>query len=157
MSLSPGCSSSPPSTVSSATVRRIQIDGGAPTHDLVDSGRRDAGGIGLPQRPLVGVLGQGQQPVADGVAGRLVARHDQEDEEGRHLGRGERFAVDVGVDQGGGDVVGRVDPSGLGQLGHEGGEVLRRRHEGQQRSAPSGTYSGSPWLRIMLDALKTVL
>ena len=65
-------------------------------------------GIGLPQRPLVGVLGEGQQPVADGVAGRLVPGHDQEDEEGGHLGGGERLAVDVGGDEGGGDVVGRV-------------------------------------------------
>ena len=102
-------------------------DRGAPAHDLVDAGRRDAGGVGLPQRPLIGVLGQGQQAVADGVAGGLVAGHDEEDEEGGHLGRGERLAVDVGVDQGRGDVVGRVDPPGLGQLGHEGGELLRRR------------------------------
>ena len=38
----------------------------------------------------------------------------------------ERLAVDVGVDQGGGDVVGRVLPAVVGQVGHEQVELLRR-------------------------------
>ena len=59
-------------------------------------------------------------------------------------GRGERFAVDVGVDQGGGDVVGRVRPPGLGQLGHQSGQLLAAVMKASRGSAPSGMYSGSP-------------
>src|SRR6202034_2447468 len=76
-------------------------DGGAPAHDLVDAGGGDARRVRLPECPLLGVGGHGQQAVADGVAGRLVARHNQQNEEGGHLGVGERLAVDVGVDQSG--------------------------------------------------------
>ena len=51
----------PESTVSSVTVRRIQITGEA--HRTISSTPVAAMvvGIGLPQRPLVGVLGEGQQ------------------------------------------------------------------------------------------------
>ncbi len=110
MTLSPSCSSTSPSTVSSATVRRIQMTGEPQRTISSTPVGAMPGRVGLPQRPLLGVLRQGQQPVADGVAGRLVARHDEQDEEGGHLGVGERLAVDVGVDQGRGDVVGRVLP-----------------------------------------------
>ena len=78
-----------------------------PPHDLVDPGGADPGRVGLPQRPLVGVLGEGQQPVGDGGAGRLVPGRQEQDEEGRKLGVGQRLAVDVGGDESGGQVVGR--------------------------------------------------
>ena len=88
------------------------------------------------------MLGQGQQSVADGVAGRLVARHHQQDEEGGDLLRGQRLPVHIGVDQGGDHVVGRVAPAGVGQRGHEHGQRLRRRHEGQHGIGALGDVLG---------------
>ncbi len=104
-------------------------DGGAPPHDLVHARGGDPCRVGLPARPLIGVLRKGQKAVADGIAGRVVPGDHQKDEEGRHFGWGERLTVDVAVDEGRGDVVGRVAPAGLGQLGHERGERLRSLHQ----------------------------
>ena len=100
-----------PSTVSSATVRRIQITGEPQRTISSMAVGATPGRVGLPQRPLVRVLGQRQQPVADGVACGLVAGHDQQDEERRHLGVGQLLAVDVRVDQGRGHVLGRLLPA----------------------------------------------
>ena len=103
-----------------------------PPHDLVDSGGGHADRVGLPDGPLVGVLGQGQDAVGDRVAGGLVAGGQQEDEERGELGVGERLAVDVGGDERGGQVVGRVfDPVG-GELGHQGASA-----PGPPRASPS--------------------
>ena len=46
--------------------------------------------------------------MADGVARRLVAGHDEQDEEGPELARGQAFAVDLGVHEHRRDVVARV-------------------------------------------------
>ena len=90
------------------------------------AGGADAGRVGLPECTLIGMLGQGQQTVADGVAGGLVPGHHQQDEEGRHFRWAERLAVDVGVDEGRGHVVGGIAPAGFGQLGHEQVQLLGR-------------------------------
>ena len=79
-----------------------------PADDLLDGRRRDAVEVGEPDLPLLGVLGEQVQALADGVAGGLVARHDEQDEEARQLVGGEPLAVDLGVDQRGREVVGRA-------------------------------------------------
>ena len=78
------------------------------------------------------MLGKGQKPVADGVARGVVPGNHQQDEEGRHFRRRERLTVDVAVDEGRGDVIGRVAPARLGQVRHQSGELLRSLQEGHQ-------------------------
>ena len=113
-----------------------------PAHDLVHRGRRHGGRIGLPQGSLIGMLGEGQQPMADGVAGGLVAGHHQQNEERRHLGIGQRLAIDVGVDQRGGHILGGVLLSVLGQIVHQHVELLRRHHEGDHGILALGDVFG---------------
>ena len=60
---------------------------GGPAHDLLDRGRRQRVEVGHPAVPLLGVLGEGEEAVGDGVAGGLVAGDHEEDEERRQLGR----------------------------------------------------------------------
>ena len=61
-------------------------DGRRPAHDLLD-GRVDQIGVTLELLELGGVLDQGQQTPARGVARRLVAGHDEYQEVGEHLER----------------------------------------------------------------------
>ena len=68
--------------------------------------------------------------MADGVAGGLVAGHHQQNEERRHFGVGQCLAIDIGVDQGGGHILGGVLLSVLGQIVHQQIQLLRRVHEG---------------------------
>ena len=91
---------------------------------------------------LVGVLGEGPQAVADGVARGLVAGHHQQDEERGQLGVGERLAVDVGVDQRRGEVVGGVLDAVGGQAPHELGQVVAGVHEGQHGVLALGDVLG---------------
>jgi hypothetical protein len=113
------------------------------------------GRIGLPQRPLVGVLGQGQQAVADGVAGRLVAGHHQQDEEGGHLGAVSASPSMLVLTRA--EVTSSVGLSRrVGQLGHEQVELLRRRHEGHHRVLALGDVLGVAGSKMTLDALNTV-
>ena len=79
-------------------------DGRRPTDDLVHRGGSHRLEVVQPDLALVGVLGQGPQPLADGIAGGLVAGHEQQDEERGQLDMGERLAVDIGLDQRGGEV-----------------------------------------------------
>ena len=58
-----------------------------PPHDLLDSRGCQRVVVGPPLRALVGKARERQHAVADRVAGGLVARHDQQDEERRDLGR----------------------------------------------------------------------
>ena len=60
-----------------------------PAHDLLDRGGRQAVDVVEPALLLVGVLGQRDEAVGDGVAGGLVAGHDEQDEERRQLLRGQ--------------------------------------------------------------------
>ena len=69
--------------------------GGRPAHDLL-GGRRRA--LALVELPLVGVGEEGVHAVADGVAGRLVARDRQQEHEEAELVGGE-VALVLGGDQ----------------------------------------------------------
>ena len=66
-----------------------------PADDLVGGGLRS---LRLEQLPLVGVIGEGHHALSDRVAGRLVPRDGQGDDEHAELGLGQ-LAVGVGVDQ----------------------------------------------------------
>src|SRR5580704_307387 len=99
ITLAPSANSVPPSTVSEATVRRIQITGD-PQRTTSSTPVAAISPGSACHSALVGVLGHGQEAVTDRVAGGLVARDDQEDEERRDLGVSERLAVDVRVHQG---------------------------------------------------------
>ena len=57
---------------------------------------------------LVGVLDEGEHAMGDGVAGRLVPGHGEEQEEQVELVGGERLSVHLGGDERGDDVVPRV-------------------------------------------------
>src|SRR3984957_16714500 len=76
-------------------------DGRGVTDDLLDRGFEPALQVGEEQGPLLRVLGEQHQPVRERVAGGLVARHHQEDEEGGEFGGGELLPVDVRGHQGG--------------------------------------------------------
>ncbi len=74
-----------------------------------------------------GVVGEGDHAVGDRVAGGLVAGHRQHHHEEAELVIGELFfAIDVGVDQRGDDVVAGVLTLHLGHV-HGVGEHLHRR------------------------------
>ena len=76
-----------------------------PADDLVN-GRRRA--FLLVQLPLIRIVRERDHSVRDRVAGGLIARHREHDDEEAELVVGELLPVDVGLDQGGDDVVGRV-------------------------------------------------
>ena len=88
---------------------------GGPADDLVD---RRCGPLLLEQLPLVGVVEEGVHAVRHGIAGGLVARHgEQDDEEGElDVAKGLAFPADVGLDQPGDDVVGRAASAFLGHV-----------------------------------------
>jgi hypothetical protein len=79
---------------------------GGPAHDLFDGGRRDALEVLGPDAALRGGIAERLHAVTDRVARGLVARHDQQDEERGDLLLVQPLAVDVGVDQRRGQVVG---------------------------------------------------
>ena len=81
---------------------------GRPPDDLVDHGLLVPGGVALVLLPLVGEVEESHHPAGDRVASGLVARHRQEEEEHVELVLAELFAVDVGGEQRGDDVVGRL-------------------------------------------------
>ena len=62
--------------------------------------------LGLPDGPLVGVLGEEVHTVAERGAGGVVAGDGEEDEEGPDLLGGEHVLAELVVDQGRGEVVG---------------------------------------------------
>ncbi len=62
----------------------------------------------LEQLPLVGVVGKGHHALRDRVAGGLVARDGQRDDEHAELGIGEALALGVGLDQRRDNVVTRL-------------------------------------------------
>ena len=70
--------------------------------------RASATGRRSSSRPLVGVLEQRQHAVGDQVAGGLVARDGEQQEEDVELELGERLAVDLGLEQHADEVVARV-------------------------------------------------
>ena len=86
--------------------------------------------VAPPQVALVGVPSQFEEAVADRVAGGLVARRRQQDEERGDLHRRQPVAVDLGLDERGAQVVSRVDPAVLGHGHGIGGDLLRHRLEG---------------------------
>ncbi len=95
-----------------------------PAHDLVRGGD---GTVGLESFPLVGVLGERQHPLGDGVASGLVACHRQHDHEEGELVVGELLAVDVGRDQVRDDVRPGTPRLLRGQLHCVGDQFHRRR------------------------------
>ena len=78
--------------------------------------QRNALGIGVHGRQLVGVLVSPERRVGKEFGGGLVARDGQQDEEVAELDLVERVAVDVGVDQLGDDVVGRALTTRIGHV-----------------------------------------
>jgi hypothetical protein len=77
------------------------------------------------------MLGERPQAVGDGVAGGLVARHHQQDEERRELLRAELLAVDLAGHQSGDQVVAGILDAGLAQFGHELGQLGPRGEDGR--------------------------
>ena len=77
-------------------------------------------GIALQALPLVAVLVEREQAAADRVAGGLVAGFDDELAVRQELHLGERLAVDLGGDELAHDVVARLAPVPLDQLGEIG-------------------------------------
>ena len=69
-------------------------------------------------------LGQQPQRVRDRVAGGLVARHHQQDEERRQFRAGELLAVHVGVHQRRHEIVRWVALPGGGQVGDQRAQFL---------------------------------
>ncbi len=86
------------------------VDRRAPAQHLLDRARVEAGVVAQPLR-LVGMVDEGQRAVVDEVPGRLVAGHDQGDEEQVQLEVVEAVAVDLGLDEGGHQVVAGVGPA----------------------------------------------
>ncbi len=64
-----------------------------------------AGPLLLEQLPLVREVSERHHALGDRVAGRLVARHRQQDDEEAELVVGELVALDVGLNQLGDEVV----------------------------------------------------
>ena len=89
------------------------------------------GPLALEQLPLVRVFEERVHAVRHRVAGGLVARDGEQDDEERELDVVHRFAVDVGLDQPGDDVVGRTAAALLGHgvgVAHQfgvGGRIVR--------------------------------
>ncbi len=75
--------------------RADEVDDRAhPTEDLLHRGRQELG-LAAQALPLVGVFGEGEEAAADRVAGRLVARLDDELAVVEQLLLGERVPVDL--------------------------------------------------------------
>ena len=83
---------------------------GGPPHDLLDRGGHVPVGVGCELGPLVFEVEEGHHPPGDRVAGGLVARHRQDQEEHVELVLAEGLAVHVRGKQGGDDVLGRAAP-----------------------------------------------
>ncbi len=81
------------------------------------------------------MFGEQTETPADGVAGGLVAGHDEENEEARDLVVGELLAVELGVDEDGREVVGRRADLRRRQVLHQVGQALSR---GQRRREDVG-------------------
>ena len=75
---------------------------------------------------LLGVLEQALHPGGEDGAGRVVAGDHQQEEEHQHLLVGEPLAVDLGLDEGRGQVVGRVRLALLDHRVDVGDELLQR-------------------------------
>src|SRR5690606_38445662 len=78
---------------------------GGVAHDLLDRRGRGALEVVLPDAALLGVLGEELHGVADRRAGGVVPGHGQEYEERPQLLGRHHLVVDVGGDEGGGEVV----------------------------------------------------
>jgi hypothetical protein len=104
------------------------MHGGGPTDDLVD---RSVGPLPLEQFPLVRVLEEGVHAVRHGVAGGLVPRNGEQDDEEREFDLTHGLPVDIGFDQPGDDVIGRAAAPLVGHVvgvAHQlgvGGHVVR--------------------------------
>ena len=87
-------------------------DRGGPADDLFD-GQRQAG-IEVLQEPgaLIREIGERLEPVRDGLSGGVVAGDDQQGEDRRDVVVGQPFAVDLGLDHGGHQVVLRLAAAG---------------------------------------------
>ena len=131
--------------VSSVAVRRKWITGVAQRTISSTAVLRAPREVAEPELALVGMLGERLHPVADGVARRLVAGDDEEDEERAELLRGELLAVDLGVHHRRREVVGRVGAAVLAERLGVGEHPQRTRPSGPRSMPP---YSGSPTPRI---------
>ena len=76
--------------------------------------------------------------MADARPGGLVAGDREQDEEGGQLLTAELLAVDRGVHEGGGEVVGGTGPALVGKAVHQVGHQLPRGEEGGQRVGALG-------------------
>src|SRR5438094_3592152 len=83
-------------------------DGARPPDDLLGRGQCAPFQILEPPALLVRKLRQRPEPVADRVPGGLVARGDEEQDERPEVGRRQRLAVELGVDERRRDVFLRV-------------------------------------------------
>ena len=142
MTLSPSCSSVVAEHGVGGHGAAHPDHGRSPAHDLVDAGGGDARRVGLPQRPLFGVLVMASRPWLMALRVVSLPATTSRMKNGGHLGVGERLAVDVRVDQGGGDVLGRVLPAVGGQVEHQQVELLRRGHERDHRVVASAHVLG---------------
>ena len=97
-----------------------------PAQHLLDGGREQRRVGGQPVE-LLGVLGQRDQRARDGVAGGLVAGHEQLDEEHAELVVGERLAVLLVGGEHRHDVVARLLPPRRGQAEQLDGHLAEQR------------------------------
>ena len=132
-SLSPGVQILAAERGALATVRRIQMMG-EPQRTISSTpvGEMPAGSACHRAR-WSGCSAKARSPWLMALRVVSLPAIDQQDEKGRHFGGRERLTVDVAVDEGRGDVIGRVAPARLGQVRHQRGECLRSLHQRHQR------------------------
>ena len=94
------------------------MDRPTPSEHLLD-GVGEQRTVGSQRGELVAMIEQREQAVADQVGGGLGARDEQHEAEPEDLGVGEALAVDLGREQLGDEVVGRLSTAGFDDLGGE--------------------------------------
>ena len=113
-------------------------------NDLLDRTRHVGVEVGLEERLLVGVLGEKGETPRDGVAARLVAGGAQQHEEALEFLTGQLVAVDLGVDEGVGEVVGVLALGMIGDLVHQPGQGRTGAEKRLERVLPFGHELGVP-------------
>ena len=111
-------------------------------NDLFDGTSDVAIEVAHQQLSLVGVLGEELESVARGVAGCLVASGAEQDEERGQFVFGEDLAVDLGIDECRGQIIGRGFAALGDQTMHERGKRGTRVHERFERVGAFGDELG---------------